>query len=206
MSHPQATYVQHLVDLYRNGYRKATPTTNGLSFLKEDKVMIGAEIWQLLDSPQRVKATPETGYVSMHTLVSAMVEQLTNGEKPGTILGRLNLWRSAHNRLVHPEQYTQGGYRLPNDPVKRELLVSVLNGAPNKPVQPETKTKQKSVSPEKLPWVAEAESLVSELEKEFNRKIEEEKRLAYLKFLNEEQGKAYVRAHAIGQEIKRLTQ
>lgn len=192
MSHPQATYVQHLVDLYRNGYRKATPTTNGISFLKEDKVMIGAEIWRLLDSPQRIKATPETGYVSMNTLVAAMMEQLTNGEKRSTISGRLNLWRAAHHRLVHPEEYTKGGYRLPRDPVKRALLISGPNGTPNKPVQSEPKT-------------TEAQGLVSELEQEFNRNMEEEKRLAYIKFLREEEGKAHVRAYTIGQEIKRLT-
>jgi len=199
MSHPQAAYVQHLADLYRNGYRKATPTTNGLSFLKEDKAVIGAEIWRLLDSPQQVKATPETGYVSMRTLMVALSEQLTNGEKPCTISSRLNLWRTAHNRLVHPEQYTKGGYRLPHDPVKRALLISGPNGTPNAPVQP---THQQT-NPEKLPCVAEA--LVSELELEFNRNMEEEKRAAYIKFLREEEGKAHVRAYAIGQEIKRLT-
>lgn len=196
MSHPQAVHVQRLVELYRNGYRKATPTTNGLSFLKEDKIMIGAEIWRLFDGPERVKATPKTGYVSMQTLVAAMVEQLTNGEKPGTILSRLNLWKAEHNKLVHPEQYTKGGYRLPNDPVKRELLMSKPNGTPKAPVQPKT---------DNLPWVEEAETLVSELKEEFERNMEKEKRLAYIKFLREEEGKAHVRAYAIGQEIKRLT-
>ena len=167
--------ITQLIALYMNAYRKANPTTNGLSFLPEDKALIGKAIWEILDGPSK-DICQASGFYFMSDVCKEMVKTLTNGEKAQTISGRLNLWRTAHGKLVAPVNFA-GNDKLPPPLAKVEEQCIV-----KKPIQD-----------------------ISPLETEFNRQAEIDRKEAYLKFLRDEMTITKCRLYEIEREIYKLT-